>query len=179
MDVEDWHIYVVEGAEELAKLEAFAADRDAKAEAMHEWCVAHGGTGTMAGNYTYAMIVPKTVDDLPGWKRCDQEGVPEGSVAWSPITKTKEGRSLARQLRAYKLPDGVDAAGVIGLSEQSIKWLPGGRVRMLRSQCVTAGRAWVLLYPKETQAREIPGCRLIKPSEFYALKEAAEQPAGV
>ena len=174
MNVGGYKIYTVEGAEQVAKLAEFATERAAKGKAQHKWCKARGATGCMVHNYPYAIVVPAKKDGPLGWRRHrDQKGVPFGSVAWSPDLKTRDGRLLSKELRGLKIPGADDAAAAIGITQIGLVPFENG-MALLCSQCVQVGDVWVLLYPKAEKATKLPGCRLLKLSEFYAMKEAAE-----
>ncbi len=174
MDTDQWRIYAVEGAEQLAKLAGWEVELEAKRAAGRDWLKAHGGTDFMETNIVYAMLIDVTKPLPAGWyKPKDQRGTPAGSVAIWPLTKTKAGKALVAEMRALTLPRPPDAARAIGVVQVGMK-VSGMGMMLLKSQCIKIGCRWFLLYPECEGAPELPGCRLLKLSEFYAMKEAAE-----
>lgn len=182
MDFEEYHIYSVIGAEQVQRLIDFDAERTSQQIKRHEWCKKMGGDSAMVrGDCMVCLLVPEERKELPGWKILNrQDGVPSGKVALVPITRTKLGKALEREMLSLRV-GGADArAYCIGAGKSQLKYLESAHSMCMRNaQCWMIGQTNILIYPKDDKKPEAPrfaGCKLLKTSELYKIRESAEMP---
>ena len=189
MDTNQWHLYAVEGPDQLAALAGVTEQRAAAYERRSQWCKAHGGTGeTMClGDDPVAMVVDAAVNKLKGWeRRKDQANVPAGKVAWRPTRRSWSGKVLGHELSSLKVPGADNAAVAINAYVHRFANVAGVGQCLVQSQCFQISYHWVLRYPRtfgndghptSDPATSFPGCRLLKASEYHAMLEADEAAA--
>lgn len=176
MNFEDFHVYFVEGAPQLEKVAAFKKTMKAALAARNKFCKEQGGIGAVAADYRMVgLIVEPDKRPVDGWKEKTGKGwcfAPRNSFV--PDRKTKVGRSLAKEMESLVVSGPIDLAKELGGEGMHVAY-SGGGLRIFQSQAFEEAGKIVLIVPKkpDTPAPEIAGCRHVKLSEYYQLKELA------
>lgn len=167
MNIEHYHIYAVEGAEQLAEVAKFKADDEANTAAIFAWCESFGSSDFMRSDTSVVGITGIKGEKIPaGWKIGKQSFC-------VPDRRTTLGKKITKEMKAFKVPSAKGLARTIGVTGLVVKWIDG--MRLLEPAAFDIGDRIVVISPKDgiKPAPDFPGCRLIKASEYYAMKEQA------
>lgn len=178
MNFEHYHIYRVEGAEQLKTCADFLKEVQALQRRRSEWSKSQGGIGTIDNGYSVRGLLAKPGAVLAaGWKRATREGwnfPPNESFV--PDRRIKAGKAVAKEMGAFGILRPSALASRLGAGRSFLRAMDRG-MAIMDSQCYQRGSEWILLVPinGDKPAPKIAGCKLLKLSEFYAMKERSEK----
>lgn len=182
MDFEKYHIYAVEGDAALAKVDECVRLGNEGHERRVAWAKAQGGTmAVLNGNNVVGILAEDGAKLVDGWKigkgRCAR-GDGKSDPYYVPDQRKKAGKAIAEQMRSMRrtgVEDVANALGAKGFVIGPAVGRPFGGI-LYHPFAFKQGDQWILAVPidGDKPAPEFDGCRPLKLSEFYALKEAAE-----
>jgi len=169
--------FIVESGTVAEALDKFISARKEAIAKRNVFLERYGATQLYWNRNGIASIVLETPPE--GWVRSRHGG-------WKPDHRTKEGRALIKEMKAIRDLDYRDLqAAVIG-NDSPFIFMEGMRCLFMGLESVNGTRILVVPDISETGGGIVrgegwiapEGCREIKTSEFYALKEAAAEQKG-
>jgi len=177
MHPEENNIYIVEGEVQLQIIaEFFKKAKQLRSDRL-KWCKSQGTPNAITrGDDIVGLLANPSAKIVEGWKRTEKPDMCFASQwSWIPDSRTRLGKSLREQMEALKSITTTDFAHAIGADKVVIRYSCGA-VRYMTAQCYQEGSNWILISPKD-EKKDVPpklaGCRLLKTSEYYAIKEAS------
>jgi hypothetical protein len=179
----DYHLVL--GGPSLKAVRTFTAECDAADRELEAFAKRFGATGWLSARSLLGLTFAGSPPE--GWVPC--KGHPK---AFHPDRKTKEGRALAREMSAIGFPDWGrfgQALGVKGPFGMIVTDSParGHGFLMKAPDFEKIGDATVIRVPLGRQSLDRDGggpfvpppeTRRLKKSEYWAMKEAAEEKSG-
>lgn len=178
MNPEDNNIYLIEGPNEIAKMkELLKKHRQLHSERI-AWCKSQGGSNAIIKRSDMVgMLASPDAKIAEGWKpinKPDWDFPPNKS--YIPDGRTKSGKKLRQEMSSKKTLPNSAFAEALGQQKCIVRWSEGA-CRMMSSQCYQEGKNLVLIIPKDEKNDKPPkvaGCRLLRTSEYYAIKESSK-----
>lgn len=170
----DMDYYVVTGGRVLQVIKEFMAKQEAATDLRRLFAARLGAVDIYGCNSRIHALGFK--DQPEGWDRQFVRAC--GLVFCKPDARTKEGRRIIKEMRQLRLPGIFDFQDMLGFSGMIID---GTQLRTLSLESIDG--VWVVGVPRlkdrdQGAKRWTPPdefCRAIKTSEFYQMKEAAEE----
>lgn len=176
MNYEDYNIYLVEGKAQNDSLKVQLEKLQEQHKERIEWCAKQGGEGAItdiSGSNMVGLLAKKGARVAEGWKQSKDKRWSFKHIPYVPDARTKVGRALLKEMRGKKMISFADFAASLGANKSVIK-RSEGTIRWFTPQCYQENGHWILLDPKQEKddvPKKYEGCRLLKLSEFYAIKE--------
>jgi hypothetical protein len=174
VNYENFHIYVVEGEAQLQAVADFKRERQEAHNRRIAWCKTQGGIGAVQNGYSMVGLLADSADGVvEGWKPANKRdwSFPP-RLAFVPDLRRKIGKAVDKMMRSLSIPDGKALARLLGCDASTVKFADGA-LRWFDSCAYDEGEHVIVLAPQieDEDPPTLPGCRRLKLSEFYALKE--------
>lgn len=178
MDFEHYHIYVVEGDEQLKIAKGFGAKRRAAHDARAEWCKTQGGIGSVEKRGDMrGLLVEKGKEPIGEWKKHKFDRLNSEHDSYIPNSRRKSGKELSLVMQSFRVPGEYELGRLLGPYVHTVAATNAG-MALIQTVAYQEGDNFILLVPKnKDDAPAVPGCRLLKLSEFYAIKEQTKETA--
>jgi len=178
MNFDHYHIYLIEGEEQNKIFDEGKDKMQKDHEKRHDWCLSQGGSGALAsGESMTGILAEKDAKMEEGWKSITKRGwVFPPHVTYVPDKKTREGKENQKLMETFTVPSNAHIANRLYKPTSNIQFSDGS-MRLFTNQVFEEGKYRFLLIPKikDKETPNIDGCRSLKLSEYYALKEEAEE----